>query len=249
MVDLTLPQNASIFATDRAAKKLDAMLEDNPDVASWSAYVGRGAIRFYLPLNVQLANDFFAQAVIIAKDVSAREQDCTRGSRRNSPTNCPASSRAFRRWSSGPPVGWPVQYRVSGPDLSQVRMIALQLGAILGANNDLRRVNYDWMEPARKLRVVIDQDQARLLGLSSQALSSYLNTVMTGAPITQVRDDIYLVDVVAPRPGRAARVARHLAIPAGSAAERAHRAAEPDRAIRISAGISAGAGGATARRP
>ena len=97
----------------------------------------------------------------------------------------------------GPPVGWPVQYRVSGPDLTEVRMIALQLAAILGDNDDLRRVNFDWMDPARKLRVVIDQDQARLLGLSSQALSSYLNTVMTGAAITQMRDDIYLVDVVA----------------------------------------------------
>ena len=74
LVDLTLPQNASIFASDRTAAKLDAMLKDNPDVASWSTYVGRGAIRFYLPLNVQLNNDFFAQAVIIAKDVAARER-------------------------------------------------------------------------------------------------------------------------------------------------------------------------------
>jgi multidrug efflux pump subunit AcrB len=96
----------------------------------------------------------------------------------------------------GPPVGWPVQYRVSGPGLGQVRAIALQLGQVLGSENDLRGVNFDWMEPARKVRVEIDQDQARLLGLSSQALSSYMNAVMTGAPITQVRDDIYLVDVV-----------------------------------------------------
>jgi multidrug efflux pump len=97
----------------------------------------------------------------------------------------------------GPPVGWPVQYRVSGPDLSQVRAISLQLGQILGSDHNLRGINFDWMEPARKVRVEIDQDQARLLGLSSQALSSYMNAVMTGAPITQVRDDIYLVDVVA----------------------------------------------------
>jgi multidrug efflux pump subunit AcrB len=97
----------------------------------------------------------------------------------------------------GPPVGWPVQYRVSGPDLSEVRSISLQLGQILGSDQNLRGVNFDWMEPAREVRVVIDQDQARLLGLSSQALSSYMNAVMTGAPITQVRDDIYLVEVVA----------------------------------------------------
>ncbi len=90
-----------------------------------------------------------------------------------------------------------VQYRVSGPDLTAVRTIALQLGQILGSDNNLRLVNYDWMETARKVRVEIDQDQARLLGLNSRLLSTYLNTVMTGAPITQVRDDIYLVDLVA----------------------------------------------------
>ncbi len=101
VVDLTLPQNASIYASDAAAAKLDAMLKDNPDVASWSTYVGRGAIRFYLPLNVQLNNDFFSQAVIIAKDVRGARAGCTRGSRRSWPKNCLASSRAFRRWSSG----------------------------------------------------------------------------------------------------------------------------------------------------
>ncbi len=196
VVDLTLPQNASIFATDRAAKKLDAILASDPDVASWSAYVGRGAIRFYLPLNVQLANDFFAQAVVIAKDVSARER--VHATLENKLAyELPGVVSRISPLELGPPVGWPVQYRVSGPDLTEVRMIALQLAAILGDNDDLRRVNYDWMDPARKLRVVIDQDQARLLGLSSQALSSYLNTVMTGAAITQIRDDIYLVDVVA----------------------------------------------------
>ncbi len=196
VIDLTLPQNASIFAADRAAKTLDAMLTNDPDVASWSAYVGRGAIRFYLPLNVQLANDFFAQAVVIARNVAAREVLHAKIEKELA-DRLPGVVSRVSPLELGPPVGWPVQYRVSGPDLSQTRMIALRLGALLGANDSLRRVNYDWMEPARKVRVVIDQDQARLLGLSSQALSSYLNTVMIGAPITQVRDDIYLVDVVA----------------------------------------------------
>src|SRR6516162_10094183 len=96
-----------------------------------------------------------------------------------------------RPWSSPKMLA-----RARGPDLSQVRTVALQLGQVLGSDNNLRRVNFDWMEPARKVRVEIDQDQARLLGLNSRSLSSYLNTVMTGAPITQVRDDIYLVDVI-----------------------------------------------------
>jgi multidrug efflux pump subunit AcrB len=96
----------------------------------------------------------------------------------------------------GPPVGWPVQYRVSGPDLAQVRAIALQLGQLMGADANVRLINFDWIEPSRKVRIQIDQDQARLLGLSSQALAEVLNTVMTGTPITQVRDNIYLINVV-----------------------------------------------------
>lgn len=195
VVDLTLPQNVSIFATDRAAARLDAFLKGDPDVASWSTYIGRGAIRFYLPLNVQLNNDFFAQAVVVAKDVAARKRLQARLEQKLA-EELPSAVSRVSPLELGPPVGWPVQYRVSGPDLGQVRAIALQLGQVLGSENDLRGVNFDWMEPARKVRVEIDQDQARLLGLSSQALSSYMNAVMTGAPITQVRDDIYLVDVV-----------------------------------------------------
>jgi multidrug efflux pump len=196
VVDLTLPQNASIFASERAATKLDSFLKDNPDVASWSTYVGRGAIRFYLPLNVQLNNDFFSQAVVVAKDVAARQRLQTTLEKKLAEELPDAVSRVSPL-ELGPPVGWPVQYRISGPDLSEVRAISLQLGQILGSDQNLRDVNFDWMEPARKVRIVIDQDQARLLGLNSQALSSYLNAVMTGAAITQVRDDIYLVDVVA----------------------------------------------------
>jgi multidrug efflux pump subunit AcrB len=196
VVDLTLPQNASIFASNRAATKLDTLLKGNPDVASWSTYIGRGAIRFYLPLNVQLNNDFFSQAVVIAKDVAARER-LQATLEKKLAEELPEAVSRVSPLELGPPVGWPVQYRVSGPDLSQVRAISLQLGRILGSDQNLRSINFDWMEPARKIRIVIDQDQARLLGLSSQALSSYLNAAMTGAPITQVRDDIYLVNVVA----------------------------------------------------
>jgi multidrug efflux pump len=195
VVDLTLPQNASIFASDRAAAKLDAVLKGNPDVSSWSTYVGRGAIRFYLPLNVQLNNDFFAQTVVIAKDVAARKR-LQATLEKKLAEELPSAVSRVSPLELGPPVGWPVQYRVSGPDLAQVRTIALQLGQILGSDNNLRLVNFDWMEPARKVRVEIDQDQARLLGLNSKLLSTYLNTVMTGSPITQVRDDIYLVDLV-----------------------------------------------------
>ena len=195
LVDLNLPQNASIYASEAAAKRLDAALKGDADVARWSTYVGRGAIRFYLPLNVQLANDFLTQAVIVAKDVPARERlgDKLEHLLANDFPN--AISRVYPL-ELGPPVGWPVQYRVSGPDVDQVREIALKLAQVIATNPKAEKVNFDWIGPARQVRIRIDQDEARLLGLSTQAVAAVLNTVISGNTVTQVRDDIYLVDVV-----------------------------------------------------
>jgi multidrug efflux pump subunit AcrB len=196
LVDLSLPQNASIFASETVARRFDDVLKGDPDVARWSTYVGRGAIRFYLPLNVQLPNDFFAQAVIVAKDVAARERLRVRLEKVLA-DGFPSVVGRIYPLELGPPVGWPVQYRVSGPDLAQVREIALKLAGIVATSPQAVHVNFDWIEPARQVRIRVDQDEARLLGLSSQALASVLNTVISGATITQVRDDIYLIDVVA----------------------------------------------------
>src|SRR6201991_2232198 len=195
LVDISLPQNASIYASETAAQRLDAALKGDPDVARWSTYVGRGAIRFYLPLNVQLPNDFFAQAVIVAKDVAARERLRTKLEKVLAEDFPSVVSRVYPL-ELGPPVGWPVQYRGSAPDLSQGREIALKLAQVIATNPKAEKVNFDWIEPARQVRIRVDQDEARLLGLSSQALASVLNTVISGSAITQVRDDIYLIDVV-----------------------------------------------------
>ena len=196
MVDLGLPQNASIHASETAARKFDAVLKDDPDVARWSTYVGRGAIRFYLPLNVQLPNDFFAQSVVVAKDVAARER--LRVKLENVlAADFPNTISRVYPLELGPPVGWPIQYRVSGSDLAQIREIALKLAQIIAANPHATHVNFDWIEPERQIGVRIDQNEARLLGLSSQSLASVLNTVISGTSVTQVRDDIYLVDVIA----------------------------------------------------
>jgi multidrug efflux pump subunit AcrB len=195
LVDLSLPQNASIYASESVAEKFDALLKGDADVARWSTYVGRGAIRFYLPLNVQLPNDSFAQAVIVAKDVPARER--LRAKLEKTLANdFPSVVSRIYPLELGPPVGWPVQYRVSGPDVAQVRDVALKLAQVVATNPNAEKINFDWIEPAREVRIHIDQDKARLLGLSSQALAGVLNTVMTGTAVTQVRDDIYLVDVV-----------------------------------------------------
>jgi multidrug efflux pump subunit AcrB len=195
LVDLALPQNASIYASESLAGRFDEVLKNDPDVAHWSTYVGRGAIRFYLPLNVQLPNNFISQAVVVAKDVAARERLHAKLEKVLADDFPSVVSRIYPL-ELGPPVGWPVQYRVSGPDLSEVREIAARLAQVVASNPQAVNVNFDWMEPAREVRIRIDQDEARLLGLSSQSLASVLNTVMSGASITQVRDDIYLVDVI-----------------------------------------------------
>jgi multidrug efflux pump subunit AcrB len=195
-VDMTLRQNASIFATEVQAKRFEQLLKNDPDVDHFSTYVGRGAIRFILTLNVQLANPFFAQFVVVAKDLEARERLQVRLEKALAEQFPEVVSR-ISPLELGPPVGWPLQYRVSGPDKDEVRRIALELAQVVGSDARARHVNYDWMEPARQLRIHVNQDQARQLGVSSQALASELNKAITGTTVTQVRDDIYLVNVVA----------------------------------------------------
>ncbi|MGM4889298.1 efflux RND transporter permease subunit [Tardiphaga sp. 20_F10_N6_6] len=196
LVDISLPQNASIYASQTAAQKFDAALKGDPDVARWSTYVGRGAIRFYLPLNVQLPNDFFTQSVVVAKDVAARERIRAKLETLLA-DDFPNAITRVSPLELGPPVGWPVQYRVSGPDAGMVREIAFKLAQVIAANPKANGVNFDWIEPARQVRIRVNQDKARLLGLSSQALAGVLNTVISGTTVTQVRDDIYLIDIVA----------------------------------------------------
>lgn len=195
LVDLKLAQNASIYATEAAASKLDELLRNDRDIDHWSTYIGRGAVRFYLPLNVQLANDFFAQAVIVTKSLQARERVRARLERALADELSMLIAR-IHPLELGPPVGWPLQYRVSGPDTGQVRDIAYRLAQLLAENPHTDKINFDWIEPARTLHVRVDQDQARLLGLSSDTVAQALNTVLSGVTITQVRDGIYLIDVV-----------------------------------------------------
>ena len=196
LIDLTLRQNASIAASEDTAKRVEALLNNNPDVERYSTYVGRGAIRFYLPLSVHLANPFFSQIVVIAKDIEARDRLQAKLEQILA-VDFPDVVSRVSPLEMGPPVGWPLQYRVTGPDKDEVRRIAQDVAQIMGADARVRTVNFDWMEPARQVRVHIDQDEARRLGVSSRAIAAVLNASVTGTTITQVRDDIYLVNVVA----------------------------------------------------
>ena len=161
----------------------------------WSTYVGRGAVRFYLPLDVQLPNDYFAQAVVVTKGLEQRERVRARLEQALE-TEFPGLVGRVYPLELGPPVGWPLQYRVSGPEPEQVREIAYRLAGIMTTEPAVQKLNYNWIEPARTVRIRVDQDQARLLGLASEDLAQALNTVVSGATVTQIRDAIYLVDVV-----------------------------------------------------
>jgi multidrug efflux pump subunit AcrB len=195
-VDLSLRQNASIYATEVQAKRLEALLKDDPDVDHFSTYIGQGAVRFILTLNVQLANPFFAQLVVVAKDIEARERLQVKLEKLLA-EQFPEVVARVSPLELGPPVGWPLQYRVSGPDNDKVRAIALDLAAVIGADARARHVNFDWMEPARQIHIRVNQEEARQLGISSSALAGVLNAAVTGTTVTQVRDSIYLVNVVA----------------------------------------------------
>ena len=196
LVDLKLQDNASILATRAVAEAFDQVLAGDPDVERFSTYVGQGAIRFYLPLDVALPNDFFAQSVVVTKGLKQREQVRARLEQILA-THFPQVVARVYPLELGPPVGWPVKYRVSGPDLRRVRAIGLQVADLLGATAGVRNVNFDWVDPARVICIRVDQDQARQLGLSSQDVAVALNAVVTGITVTQVRDSIYLIDVVA----------------------------------------------------
>ncbi|MGO4394493.1 efflux RND transporter permease subunit [Variovorax sp. M-6] len=195
-VDLTLRQNASIYATEEQAKRFEALLKDDPDVDHFSTYVGRGAVRFILTLNAQLANPFFAQVIVVAKDLEARDRLQLKLEKALA-EQFPDIVARISPLELGPPVGWPLQYRVMGPDKDEVRRISLELAGLLGSHPEARHVNFDWMEPARQIQIRINQDEARQLGISTAALAGIMNATVTGTPVTQVRDDIYLVNVVA----------------------------------------------------
>ncbi|GJE60478.1 efflux RND transporter permease subunit [Methylobacterium trifolii] len=195
LVDLTLPQNATIGETRAQMDRFEARLKGDPDIERWSSYVGQGAVRFYLPLDQQLANAFFGQVVIVTKSLEARD--------RLFPKLEAFGKREFvgtdvfvNPLSLGPPVGRPVQYRLSGPDLQVVRAKALELAGIVATDPHVAVPTLDWNEPGKVLRVEILQDKARQLGVTSQDIAGILNGVVGGSAITQVRDSIYLVNVV-----------------------------------------------------
>ena len=207
MVDLRLPEGASFRATLAATERMEQFLKTQSGIENYVSYVGTGSPRFYLPLDQQLAQRNFAQFVVTAQSVPLREKLRTRiiselGSA------FPDVQGRVTRLENGPPVGFPVQFRVSGDDIAKVREIAAQVASVVRADADTTDVQYDWDGPASKtVRLQVDQEKARLLGVSSSELAQFLDMSLSGYTATYYRegDKLIAVDLRAP-PGERANL-------------------------------------------
>lgn len=196
IVDVGERQNASIAKTRADMDRLEAYLAESDDVLFWTSYVGRGAPRFILSMDVPTPGPHMGQIAIQTPDVAARDR-LKAMLNKVAATEFTGVDLYVKNLEIGPPVGKPVQYRVSSPDLDQARDAARGLAAVLASEPRLRDIALDWNEPARVIRLEVDQDQARQLGVSGQDISDALSAVFSGKTVTQLRDDIFLIDVVA----------------------------------------------------
>jgi multidrug efflux pump subunit AcrB len=196
-LQLRLPEGTAFNVTEKAVKEAETLLSDDKDIATYTAYVGQGSPRFWLGLNPQLPNEAFAEIVIVAKDVEARER--IKAKIENAAAEGLLSQARVRvdRFNFGPPVGFPVQFRVIGPNTNKVREIAYQVRDVMKENPNVRDVQLDWNEQSPYLKLVVDQDRARALGLTPQDVSQSLAMLISGVQVTTVRDGIEKVGVVA----------------------------------------------------
>ena len=195
LVDLRLPEGSSLRATQAEAEKLEAVLAKEKGIANYVAYVGTGSPRFYLPLDQQLPAPNFAQFVILTEGIPEREALRARMIELFE-RDFPNLRANVTRLENGPPVGFPVQFRVSGPDIPTVRRYAAEVAEVMRTNPHLSDVQLDWDEQSKVLRVEVDQHKARLVGLSTQDVANFLNTSQRGLVATSYREGIESIDVV-----------------------------------------------------
>jgi multidrug efflux pump subunit AcrB len=195
--EMRLPEGTAIGVTDQVAKKAESLLIGDPDIASFTSYVGQGSPRFWLGLNPVLPNPNFAQIVIVTKDLAARERVKARLEKALAEGALPQARARVDRFVFGPPVGFPVQFRVVGPDPMKVRAIAEEVRQVMASNPKIVDPHLDWSEQVKSIRLEVDQDRARALGLTPQDVAQTLQTLLSGYTVTQYREGIEHIDVVA----------------------------------------------------
>jgi multidrug efflux pump len=195
--EMRLPEGTAIGVTDASAKRAERLLAGDPDIVTYTSYVGQGSPRFWLGLNPVLPNPNFAQIVIVTKDLAARERVKTRLESAIADGALPEARARVDRFLFGPPVGFPVQFRVVGPDPMKVRAIAEEVRQVMAANAKIVDPHLDWSEQVKSIRLEVDQDRARALGLTPQDVAQTLQTLLLGYTVTQYREGIEHIDVVA----------------------------------------------------
>ncbi|MDZ4336146.1 MAG: efflux RND transporter permease subunit, partial [Pseudomonas sp.] len=195
MVDLKLSEGASLAATEEQAKRLEKLLSGHEGIDNFVAYVGTGSPRFYLPLDQQLPAASFAQFVVLAKSIEDREKIRTWLIEVLN-DEFPTLRTRISRLENGPPVGYPVQFRVSGEHIDEVRQLARQVADKVRENSHVSNVHLDWEEPSKVVRLNIDQERARALGVSTADLSRFLQSSLTGSPVSQYREGNELIEIL-----------------------------------------------------
>jgi multidrug efflux pump len=195
MVDLKLAEGASLSNTADEVKRLEGLLKDHAGIDNYVAYVGTGSPRFYLPLDQQLPAASFAQFVVLAKSIEDREALRT-WLIETLNEQFPTLRSRVTRLENGPPVGYPVQFRVTGEHIEQVRALARKVAAKVRENPHVANVHLDWEEPSKVVYLNIDQDRARALGVSTANLSKFLQSSLTGSSVSQYREDNELIEIL-----------------------------------------------------
>ena len=196
IVDVTERANASIAKTNADIARLENFLSQQDETRFYTSYVGRGAPRFVLSMDVATPGPYMGQLLIQTPDLAARDRLKARLTEFGQ-TQLIGTDLYIKNLEIGPPVGKPVQYRVSAPDPDLARDTARDLAALLSSEPRLRDISLDWNEPARVVRLKVNQDQARQLGITNEDLAAALEGTFTGRSITQLRDGIFLIDVLA----------------------------------------------------
>jgi multidrug efflux pump len=195
MVDLKLAEGASLSSTAEQVKRLEAMLREHEGVENYVAYVGTGSPRFYLPLDQQLPAASFAQFVVLAKTIEEREALRT-WLIQTLDEQFPTLRPRVTRLENGPPVGYPVQFRVTGEHIDEVRALARKVAAKVRENPHVVNVHLDWEEPSKVVHLNVDQDRARALGITTGDVSRFLQSQLTGSSVSQYREDDELIEIL-----------------------------------------------------
>ena len=197
LVEVQMPEGTSIEATTAAAIKVERWVRQQPEARIVTTYIGQGAPRFFFSYNPELPDPAFAKLVVLTPDARARDQLKLRLRERIAQGLAPEARVRVSQLIFGPYPRYLVNFRVMGPDPDQLRTIANQVQDVMRANPHTRQVNEDWGERTPTVHFVLDQDRLQLMGLSSSEAAEQLQFLLSGVPVTQVREDIRTVEVVA----------------------------------------------------